>query len=106
MSAAQRAKVVRDAIEIVPVWRHLCPRVVHGRRLPTNTRGQWRRHVVRQIKRLEREVYKGLDLLREVALDREPLEMDQQNRRQSCEGQQLRGFPERLAVGTVPVRAL
>ena len=51
----------------------------------THAWGQRRRHVVRQIEVLEREVDKVLDLLREVALDRETLQVNQEHWRQSSE---------------------
>ena len=86
VAIAQTTKVVRDAVQVIPVWRDLYARVVGCARRRrfihtlAHVWGQWRRHVVGEIKVLEREIYDRLDLVRERSLDGEALEVDQQDR--------------------------
>ena len=68
-----------------------------------DARREGRGHVVRKVKTLEREVNHSLDLLREVPLDGEALEMNEEDWRQSGERQELRRLSQRLAVRAVPV---
>jgi len=85
MTIAQTTKVVRDAIQIVPVWWQLHARVVghtRWRRLLsvlTHIWWEWRRHVVGEIEAPEREVHGRFNLVCERPLDGEAFQVDQQN---------------------------
>lgn len=82
MPGAQRSEVVGHPIQVIPIWRKLTPRVIRrGLRAAANPRWQWRRHVIRQVQALQRELDERLDLVRERPLRREALEVDQEHRR-------------------------
>lgn len=87
MTIAQTTKVVRNAVQIVLVWRHLHARVVgHVRRrqflsILAHVWWEWRWHVVGEIEAFEREVHDRFDLVCKGSLDGEALEMDQQHGR-------------------------
>ena len=87
MTIAQTTKVVRDAVQIVPVRRHLHARVIgYARRrqflgVLAHVWWEWRRHVVGEIEVFEREIHGRFDLVCERALDGEALEVDQQHGR-------------------------
>ena len=109
MATAETPDVVSDGIEVVSVWRNLEPRIVHAHRLGLTAidarwEGWW--HVVRQIQTLEREVDILLDLVGKGALEREPFEMDEEDRWETRQREPLRGLAQDLAVGTVPARKM
>ena len=109
MATAETPNVVSDGIEVVSVWRNLEPRIVHAHRLgltaiDARREGWW--HVVRQIQTLEWEVDVLLDLVGKGALEREPFEMDEEDRRETRQREPLRGLAQDLAVGTVPARKM
>lgn len=87
MTIAQITKVVRDAVQIVLVWRHLHARVTgcarRGRSLGVlaHVWWEWRWHVVGEIEVFERKIHDRFDLVREMTLDGETLEVYQQHRR-------------------------
>ena len=58
--------------------------------------------MVGEIEILQRIVDEGLHFVREVALRGESLEMDEENRWQPRQRENLRCLAHRLAVGTVP----
>ena len=104
MSAAQRSEVICNAIQVVPIWRYLRPRVISRQLLSAvvHTRRKRRRHVIGEVEILQRIVDKGLHFVREVALRGESLEMDEENGWQPRQRDYLRWLAHRLAVGTVP----
>lgn len=82
MTIAQTTKVVRDAVQIVPVWRHLYARVISRarqrrfRRVLAHVRWKWGWHVVGEIEAFEWEIDDRLDLVCERTLDGETLEVN------------------------------
>ena len=80
MPGAQCSEMIRYRIQIIPVRRELAPRVVRRKlRYAASTRRERRRHVVRQVQALQRELDEGLDLVREWALGGEALQMNEKN---------------------------
>lgn len=83
MPIAQTTKVVRDAVQIVLVWRHLharvtgCTRQCRFLRVLAHVWWEWRWHVIGEIEALEREIHNCFDLVCERPLDREALQVDQ-----------------------------
>lgn len=86
MSTGQIAIVIRYAIQIVPIRRYLRPGVVrriHVHGTLVCAMWQWARHQVSQVKRFEREVDKGVHLVRESAIGLESFQVDDENGRQA-----------------------
>ena len=110
MPTAQRPKMVRHRIQIIPIRRHLAPRVLQRDRLraplPQSpfhaARRQRRGHVVRQIQPPQREIHKRLELVREVSFCREALEVDEEHGREARERELLRRAPQRLTTRAIP----
>ena len=86
MTVTQATKVIRDAVQIVPVWRHLHAWVIscttRRRRFLNALAHVWREwwwHVVRKIEALKGEIDRRFNLVCEMSLDGEALEVDQQD---------------------------
>lgn len=86
MTVTQTTKVVRDAVQIVPVRRQLHARVIDRttrRSWFLDTLAQvwweWGRHVVGEIEAFKREIDDRFNLVCEMSFDREALEVDQQD---------------------------
>lgn len=61
------------------------------------------RHVTRQIETLQREVYKGFNLVRERAFEGEPFEVNEQDWGEAGKGELFGCFAQGFAVRAVPV---
>lgn len=95
MSTAQTAKVVRHRVQVVAVRGYLRTGIVGRVRLrarAVDAGWEGRGHIVGQVQALDREVDVLLDLVRERALEREALQVDEQHGRESREGERLGRF--------------
>lgn len=95
MSTAQTAEVVRHRVQVVAVRGYLRTGIIGRVRLrarAVDAGWEGRRHVVGQVQALDREVDVLLDLVRERALEREALQVDEQHGRESREGERLGRF--------------
>jgi hypothetical protein len=76
--------MIRYCIQIIPIWGYLRARViwwVHMHARAVSTRWKWGRHVVGQVEAFQREVNVLFYLVRERALEREALKVDEKHRR-------------------------
>lgn len=109
VTVAQTSKVVRHAVQIVPVRWHLYARVI-GRitrrhwflSVLLQVWWEWRWHVVGEIEASKREINDRFDLVCEVPLYGETLEVDQQDGWQSRQGENLGGAAQCFAFWTMP----
>ena len=84
MSTTQTAKMIRHCIQIIPIWGYLRSGViwwVHVHARAVNTRWKRGRHVVGQVETFQRKVNVLFYFVREWALEREALKVDEQHRR-------------------------
>lgn len=100
MPRAERAHVIADAVQVILEWRNLCPRVIEilvPGRLPP-------RDVAREIEAVDGKDDGRFRLVPEHAiLCGEPLELDEENRRQSGDRERLGRAPWDLAPWAVPI---
>ena len=97
--------MIRDCVQVVAVRGYLQTGVIWGIRLRAgaiDARRERRGHVVGQVQASEREVDVLLDLVRERALEREALQVDEQYGWESRERERLGRFTQRFAPWAVP----
>ena len=85
VTTAQTPKMICNTVKLVPIRRHLSPRII--RPIPLLRRPSlidvWReewRHVVGQVEILHGEINHRLELVGERAFEREPFEVDEKHR--------------------------
>lgn len=97
--------MVRHCVQVVAVRGYLRTGIVERVRLrarAVDAGWEGRGHVVGQVQALDREVDVLLNLVRERALEREALQVDEQHGRESGEGERLGRFAQRFAPWAVP----